>query len=340
MDAMHELLPRYKLLWEPAGTGRNAQRTEAYGDWYAESIHSFLPGTWVIAGHHYGRPNILKLLAAVKKVWTERSVFHNNNYWVGTDTICTEWFSTNGVWNGRRCRNSGLTRQTFAGGKVTEWQEYTDSEFFDEVHAGWRDAVGAELGAHLAKYAQRARWYSDPAQNEWDLDTSTSDGRDCAPEAMRANLGAAMRWWADPRQGMPELFAEDIRMRVQGRLWPLGGEHRGRAALERVFAAARAIWPRPAEIVKTELWANDDSVLIHWFTRSRTWNGQDCRASGWSVWKFRAEQVVEWRNYLNTSFYAEVHRGWREALGPELGAQLPNWVEPRSPRYPDPMQHE
>ena len=91
-----------------------AQRSDAYGDWYAEQIHSFLPGTWVISGHHQGLEEIQKLLEAVRQIWTVRSVFEHNNYWLGEDTICTEWFSTNEVWTGQRCRNSGLTRQSRA----------------------------------------------------------------------------------------------------------------------------------------------------------------------------------------------------------------------------------
>ena len=49
---------------------------------------------------------------------------------------------------------------------------------------------------------------------------------------------------------------------------------------------------------------------------------------------------VEGHVHLDTSFYAEVHEGWREAVGPTLGRQLPNWPEPSSPRYPDPLAHE
>lgn len=340
MTRMRQLLPAYQQLWEPGGAGQNTQRTDRYGDWYADEIHSFLPGTWVIAGHHRGKHVILKLLEAVRKVWTVRSVFHHNNYWLGEDTICTEWFSANGVWNGRRCRNSGLTRHTFASDAVVEWQEYTDSEFFEEAHAGWREVVGPELGRHLSRYARSGPpWYPDPAQNEWPLETSRSDGRSCAPE-MKENLAAASEWWQAPRSGGTGLFADDVRVHWQGRSWPLGGAHQGRAALERVLEVARRVWPRPPEIVKTELWANRDSVLVHWFVRSETWKGQPLRDSGWAVWKFREGRVVEWRNYVDTSLHAEGTIGWREAVGPELGKPLPNWPVPERPFYPDPLAHE
>ena len=341
MTKMEALLPEYRQLWEPAGTGSGAQRSERYGDWYAEGIHSFLPGTWVIAGHHYGLDAILKLLQAVRQVWTVRSTFHHNNYWLGEDTICTEWFSTNGTWNGHRCRNSGLTRQTFVDGQVVEWQEYTDSEFFEEVHAGWRDVVGSELGKHLSRYPRSGpSWYPDPAKNEWPLETSCSDGRDSAPSHMRERLAAAIEWWSAPRKHSHQPFSDDVHVYLQGRLWPLGGHHRGRQALDRLFEVAHRIWPQPSEIAKTEFWANDDSVLVHWFTRNQTWNGQACRNSGWAVWTLRGDNVAEWRTYVDTSFYAEVHRGWRDAVGTALGERLPNWPVPTYPLYPDPMAHE
>ena len=341
MNEMLALLPEYKTLWEPSGRGAGVQRTELFGDMYADAIHSFLPGTWVISGHHHGRDTILKLLEAVRKVWTQRSVFHDNQYWVGEDTICTEWFSTNGTWNGLQCRNSGLTRHAFHNGKVAEWQEYTDSEFFEEVHAGWRTIVGAELGRWLSRYERDGPpWYPNPAENEWPLDTSLTDGKACAPTHMRENLAAAVEWWQAPRGQSHALFADDVHVRFQGRLWPLGGDHRGRAALERLFETARKVWPEASEIVKTELWANDDSVLVHWFTRNRTWNGQPCRNSGWAVWRFAGGKVVAWRNYVDTSFYAEVLDGWREAVGEAIGSRLPNWPQPGERRYPDPMAHQ
>ncbi len=341
MTRMQHLLPAYKALWEPAGSGSNAQRSDAYGDWYAEGIHSFLPGTWVISGHHRGHAEILKLFEAVRRVWTVRSVFHHNNYWLGEDTICTEWFSTNGVWTGQQCRNSGLTRHTFVGEHAIEWQEYTDSEFFEELHAGWRDVVGPELGAHLSRYDRSGPpWYPDPARNEWPLETSLSDGLSCAPPGMGDRLDAAIEFWSAPRSGSLDLFSDDVDVHFQGRFWPLGGRHRGRECVERLFEVARRIWPDPSEIVKTEFWANEDSVLIHWFTRNETWKGQPCRDSGWAVWRFDGDRVSEWRNYVDTSFYAEVLDGWREAVGPELGESLPNWPLPGDTKYPDPMAHE
>ncbi len=341
MSRMQDLLPAYRKLWEPAGGGERAQRSDAYGDWYAQDIHSFLPGTWVIAGHHRGHAEILELFEAVRRVWTVRSVFHHNNYWVGEDTICTEWFSTNGVFTGQRCRNSGLTRHSFVGDRAVEWQEYTDSEFFEEMHAGWRDVVGPELGAHLSRYDRSGPpWYPDPAQNEWPLETSLGDGRSSAPEGMRKRLDASMRFWEAPRSASRDLFADDVDVHFQGRSWPLGGHHRGREGVERLFEVASRIWPEPSEIVKTEFWANDDSVLVHWFSRNETWKGQPCRNSGWAVWQFAGERVVRWRNYVDTSFYAEVHDGWREAVGRGLGQGLPNWPLPGDVKYPDPMAHE
>jgi ketosteroid isomerase-like protein len=156
---------------------------------------------------------------------------------------------------------------------------------------------------------------------------------------MRENLAAALEWWRAPRAAWSRLFSDELRAHWQGRSWPLGGQHRGRAELERAFAVADRIWPRAPEICKTEAWANRDSVLVHWFARAETWTGQPLRCSGWAVWTFRGGRVVGWRNYLDTSFQAEVTRGWREAIGAALGKGLPNWEAPQRPFYPDPMAH-
>jgi hypothetical protein len=102
----------------------------------------------------------------------------------------------------------------------------------------------------------------------------------------------------------------------------------------------RRIWPDPPRLVRTNLWANDGRVLVQWFTRGETWKGQPCRNSGWTVWTFRDRKVVDWRTYTDTSFYAEVHAGWREHFGPAFGSQLPNWPVPVGPRYPRPEEHE
>ena len=247
MTRMQHLLPAYKSLWEPAGSGSNAQRSDAYGDWYAEGIHSFLPGTWVISGHHRGHAEILKLFEAVRRVWTVRSVFHHNNYWLGEDTICTEWFSTNGVWTGQQCRNSGLTRHTFAGEHAIEWQEYTDSEFFEEMHAGWRDVVGPEIGAHISRGTASTGppWYPDPARERMAPgDVAERTAVSCAPPAMRHRLEAAIEFWSCPAERLlSSCSADDVDVHFQGRSWPLGGHHRGRDGVERLFEVASRIWP-------------------------------------------------------------------------------------------------
>jgi ketosteroid isomerase-like protein len=157
---------------------------------------------------------------------------------------------------------------------------------------------------------------------------------------MHDRLAAAMEFWRAPRSGSRDLFADDVDVFFQGRSWPLGGHHRGREGVECLFEVVSRLWPQPSEIVETEFWANEDSVLTHWFTRNETWKRQACRNSGWAVWRFEGDRVVQSRNYVDTSFYAEVHEGWREAVGARLGEQLPNWPLPEGSRYPDPMAHE
>lgn len=329
-------------LWEPGGAGAGVQYSrDRFTDLFADDAHVFIPGTWFLAGHHHGRPTILKMFEAVHKVWPIRATFHRNHYWIGEDTMCIEWFSTNGTWKNQRCRNSGMTIWRFRGDLVIDWQEITDSEYFDEAHSGWREHLGADPGRFLARYAQQGPpWYPDPAANEWPLDTCPSDGRSFVPPELKADVEAAEAFWRDPRKGDAKLFADDAHVFFQGRSWPLGGHHHGRAALERVSEASRRIWPDAPRIVKTNLWARDGRVLVQWFAKSRTWKGQDCRNSGWTIWTFRDHRVVDARTYTDTSFYAEVHAGWREHFGAELASQLPNWPVPQGAKYPRPEEHE
>ena len=224
---------------------------------------------------------------------------------------------------------------------IIDWQEITDSEYFDEVHAGWREHLGSELGSNLARYSTSGPpWYPDPAGNEWPIETCVTDGRDSIPAHMTDNVEATIKWWSAPREQGDGLFADDVHIFFQGRSWPLGGHHHGREGLARVMEGFNRIWPTPSTIVKTNFWANDDRVLIQWFTRNTTWKGQPCRNSGWTVWKFQDRKVVDWRTYTDTIFYAELHAGWREAFGEEFGSQFPNWPEPKASRYPRPEEHE
>jgi ketosteroid isomerase-like protein len=339
---MQEKLALVQSLWEPEGRGAKVQYArEKFPDMFHEDAGTFVPGTWCAGGQHRGRPAILKMFEAIRRVWPVHSVFHELNYWVGDDTVCMEWYSTNQNFRREKLRNSGMTIWRFRGDKVIHWQEITDSEYFEEAHGGWREIVGPEIGQHLARYAQTSPpWYPDPAANEWALDDCTSDGRRVAPAHMRASVEAALAWWANPRKGDESLFADDLHIYFQGRSWPLGGHHHGREGLARVMQGARLIWPEPQEIVRTNVWANDDRVLVQWFTRGRTWKGQACRNSGWTVWKFRSGKVVDWRAYTDTSFYAELLTGWREHFGETFGAQLPNWQIPEGARYPRLDEHE
>jgi ketosteroid isomerase-like protein len=342
MPDMQAIQARIKALWEPAGTGAKVQYSrDSFTDLFAPNVHAFASGTWFLAGHHQGLPAIKKLLEGVHKLWPDRASFHNNNYWAGDDTLCVEWFSANGNWKGQRCRNSGMTIWKFEGEQIVDWQEITDSEYFEEAHAGWREHFGSELGRHIPMYrVSGPSWYPNPAEHAWELDTCTTDGRATVPPHMRSNVERVQEWWKAPRKGSSALFADDLHVYFQGRSWPLGGHHRGRQGLERIFEGAKRIWPEPPTIVKTNLWANDDRVLVQWFTKSRTWKDQPCRNSGWTVWKFAGDKVVDWRMYTDTSYYAELTAGWREAFSEAFGSQLPNWQLPHGPRYPRLEEHE
>lgn len=305
--------------------------------------HAFLPGPWFMGGHHNGEEAVRKMWEAAFIVWPGQGTTLFRRYdFVGEDTILGNWWSRNRIWNGNPCQNSGVGRLRFRGDHIIDHHEITDSEYFEEVHAGWQDQISPELGRHLPRWSDRKPpYYPDPENNDWNLDHSPTDGRDQAPPKMRERLARAIEWWREPRSADASLFDESVDIFFQGRIWPLGGHHRGRAGLERVREVTGEIWPGPLEMVRTNFWANDDErIAIEWFRKARTWKGQAFREGGFTVWDWQGDRVTAVRTYLDTSLHAELTRGWRQKLDPRLGRDLPSWSEPPGVRYPKTDDHE
>ena len=339
---MERLIRHYRAIMEPEGAGRDVayQRDEHVGRQAADG-HAFLPGTWFMAGHHHGGESVGKMWEAVREIWPEGTRLLRNHFFVGEDTIAIEWWSRNRVWNGNHCQNSGVGRLRFRGEEVIDHHEITDSEYFEEAHGAWRDHLDPELGRHLPRWHDRKPpFYPDPANNDWALDHSPTDGRAQAPAAMRERLERTLAWWAAPRAGADDPFADTVDVFFQGRLWPLGGHHRGRAALERLREVVAVIWPEPPRMVRTNGWADESRVLVEWFRESRSFAGQDFRDGCFTVWDWDGDRVTAVRSYVDTSLHAELLAGWRDRVGERLGAALPNWPEPPEPRYPDTEAHE
>lgn len=345
---MSKLIAHYRALLEPAGSGRDvAYRRDEHIAQHADDAHAFLPGTWFMAGHHHGGESVRKMWETVRLMWPEGTRLFRNHFFVGEDTIAVEWWSRNRMWNGNACCNSGVGRMRFRGEEVIDHYEITDSEYFEEVHGDWRGFLDPDLGQHLPLYGQRDRpFYPDPDQNDWALDHSPTDGQKQAPEAMQERLARAIKCWNAPNRGDTSLFSDeslfsdDVDVFFQGRLWPLGGHHRGRAALERLREVADAIWPGSRRIVKTNFWADESRVLVEWFREAHTFKGQPFRDGGFTVWDWSGDRVSAVRSYVDTSLHAELLTGWREHLGEHLGSALPNWPVPSEPRYPETDAHE
>jgi len=342
MTHMEQVATRYRKLLEPDGAGGDvAYRRDDHIRQHAEDAHAFLPGTWFMAGHHHGGQSVQKMWEAVGRMWPNGTRLFRNHFFVGEDTLAVEWWSRNRMWNGTECRNSGVGRMRFREGLVIDHHEITDSEYFEEVHGPWRDFLAPELGRHLPRWAASAPpWYPDPANNDWAHDHSPTDGRAQAPEAMRERLSRAIEWWQSPRDADNALFDDDVDVFFQGRLWPLGGRHRGRAGLERVREVAAALWAGPQQVVKANFWTDETRILIEWFRKAQTWKGQDFREGGFTVWDWPGERVEAVRTYVDTSMQAELLTGWRAHLGEARGSALPNWPEAGTPRYPTSDAHE
>jgi len=342
MTDMARLIERYRALLEPEGAGRDVPYgRDDHVQRHAHDAHAFLPGTWFMAGHHHGGESVQKMWQAVRKMWPHGTRLFKNHFFVGEDTIAVEWWSRNRMWNGNDCRNSGVGRMRFRGEQVIDHHEITDSEYFEEVHGEWRDFLDPDLGRTLPRYSERSRpFYPDPAKNEWALEHSPTDGRQQAPEGMQDRLARAIEWWQSPPGTDDSLFCDDVDVFFQGRVWPLGGHHRGRESLERLREIERILWPGPQRLVKTNFWADESHTLVEWFREARTWKGQEFREAGFTVWDWRGEQVEAVRSYVDTSLHAELSTGWREQLGERLGSHLPNWPDPPDPRYPKTDEHE
>ena len=337
---MQSVLERYRAMLEPKGSGGDtAYERGAHSARYADDAHALLPGTWFMSGHHQGREEIDALWEAVRRMWPKGTRLFRNHFFVGEDTIAVEWWSRNEIWNGVQAQNSGVGRLRFRGEQVIDHHEVTDSEYFEEIHGDWRGAVGPEIGAHLPLWSRRTPpFYPDPAQNDWALDHSPTDGSAQVPEALQDVLRRTRTWWENPDCEAPP-FANDVEIFFQGRLWPLGGRHRGRAGWQRVREVANRLWS-DVHFPRLNFWAGDDRVLVEWFCERTLFDGRRCRDGGFSVWHWQDDAVVSVRNYVDTSLYAEVLTGWRDVVGEALGRELPNWEAPGTPRYPNPSGHE
>jgi ketosteroid isomerase-like protein len=342
MTDMSKILARYKALLEPEGAGGNSpMRRDEVVRRVAPDSHAFLPGTWFMGGHHNGGEAVRRMWDAAKLMWPKGTRLFRNHFFVGEDTFLGEWWSRNRFWNGNACQNSGVGRLRFRDDLTIDHHEITDSEYFEEVHGAWRDFVGPELGQHLPRWHDREPpFYPDPANNDWNLEHSPTDGRNQAPPDMRERLARTIEWWRDPRNADDAVFDENFDVFFQGRLWPLGGHHRGRASLARLREVMDLLWPGPEQMVKTNFWANETRVAVEWFREARTWKGQAFREGGFTVWDWRDDRVEAVRTYVDTSLHAELTQGWREKLGSRLGKGLPNWPPAPKRRYPTTDFHE
>jgi len=341
MNDMDALVAEYRALMRPQGPDREAlYERKAHTRRYADDSHVLFPGHWALGGHHRGRLEVDKMWEAVRILWPEGTRLLRSHFFVGEDTIAIEWWSRNAVWNGAQAQNSGVGRLRFRDGEVIDHHEITDTEYFDEIHGDWRSAMGPELGRYLPSFTPaHPPFYPDPAKNDWALDDSPTDGRNCAPQDLRAHLTRVQDWMEDPAQRDSEIFSDDVLIFFQGRLWPLGGEHRGRRSLQTLAAVAQRVWPNGQRVVRANYWAAEDRVLVEWFVEYQTWRGQACREGGFSVWHFEGERVTSVHTYVDTSFHTEVLGGWQDVVGAELGGGLPCWVIPPVPRYPRPSEH-
>jgi ketosteroid isomerase-like protein len=342
MADIDEIVATFRSVLEPAGPGGDvAFQRKHLTRRYANDAHVFFPGVWFMGGHHNGAESIAKLWEAAGLIWPGGTRLFRNHFFVGEDTFVGEWWSRNSLWNGSPCCNSGVGRLSFRGKETIDHHEITDSEYFQEVHRGWREFLGPELGRHLPRWHDRERpFYPDPRNNDWACEHATSDGRERAPAAMRERLARAIEWWSDPRKADHGLFDDGVDVFFQGRLWPLGGHHRGRQGLARVRELAEALWPGPQRVVKTCFWADETRTLVEWFREAETWKGQAFREGGFTVWDWRGDRVEAVRSYVDTGLHAELLEGWREQLGAGLGSALPNWPEPPERRYPQTDAHE
>lgn len=338
---MQKVLARYRAMLDPgAAEDEILQRRGRHAARYADDSHAFLPGTWFMAGHHNGRQEIDALWDAVGTIWPKGTRLFRTHFFVGEDTIVVEWWSRNAVWNGVEAQNSGVGRLRFRGDEVIDHYEITDSEYFEEIHGDWRTAIGDELGPLLPRWSQRqGPFYPDPANNEWAIDHSPTDGSSQVPAALEEAFARTRDWWQSPGSCDLSPFAEDVTVFYQGRIWPLGGTHHGLAGLEGVEAVSSRLWSN-VSYPKLNFWAGDGRILIEWFCERTLFDGRRCRDGGYTVWHWEGDRVASVRTYLDTSLYAEVLTGWREVVGEKLGATLPNWRRSGEPRYPIPGIHE
>lgn len=78
----------------------------------------------------------------LREIWPNPSRMDKTLFWFNESGVVYEWFAHNVTFKGQKTRNSGLTHIKVRNNEIFEYTEYTDTEFFAEVHSGWRESFG------------------------------------------------------------------------------------------------------------------------------------------------------------------------------------------------------
>lgn len=127
----------------------------------------------------------------------------------------------------------------------------------------------------------------------------------------------------DPK-ALLDLFADDITVTFQGRNWPLGGTFVGKEGLMAFLGAIKVCY-QPVHFKKALFALGEDHIALEWFSEVTNWKGESAENRGSTIFEYRGDQIVAWREYTDTEFKSEFLAGWQDVVDPDIGRQLPNW---------------
>lgn len=258
----------------------------------------------------------------------------------GTDspqTVVLQWLAEGTTWDGRQCRNSGLSVFEFEDGVVRRARHYTNTSYLETIEEGWEALlpIGTliQVPAFHTLDLPPGCWRPYPIAVAARTAASSPLGSEC-PLTSAQRLARLF----DPAHRLLEAPAEyhygtapGAWMEFQGTTSVVAGRNvytatDGEGTIDPVMAAVAHIYdPSVFRLSHMMTWQADepDWAIMEWVSDGLLWDGRPYRNAGLTTVQFnaRGERRIL-REYLNVAYIEAVTAGWRERVPEAVFATL------------------
>ena len=265
---------------------------------------------------------------------TERRIFQTDS----PETVMLQWCGEGSTWEGRRCRNSGLTVFEFEDGAVRRVRTYTNTAYLEAVEQGWESLLPIETLLRIPAFHTLGlpsdAWRPYPISTTAKM--AASPPLDLGPPYTSAQRVALM---FDPARRLADVPAEyhygtapGAWMEFQGTRSVVAGRNvsppaaNGPGAVDPVMAAVVHIYDLSKfRLSHMKIWPTEqaDWAIMEWISDGWLWDGRPYRNAGLTTVQFnaRGERRIL-REYLNVAYIEAATAGWRERVPDEVFATL------------------